>query len=330
MRPRCGRPRLRSSAPAAPAARQRGPDRGCPPGPRRARVGPRGDRGHPGVGHRQRAQVSTRGRISSTVLEAYEVRETHCRRSRRGACCRVAAEADAKPKRRTRKKATARSDQRFPGARTKVRAPRLVEARRHRPHLCSGSCPGYRPSARRSTSGFEVVGYTAGASHVEPSAQTGPRSPTATSAVLAVFAEDATPVATWLSAGPRALARWASRPNVHRTATPRRARESRGRTSPPWRPTTSFGRCGALQVRSTRSVMRWPTACHCRGDGLRARCKVVSAGHERFSGRCCRPRTVSRRSGRDGSSVGWRRCGCRRLVAGRSTVNHVASPSLEI
>ncbi len=32
-------------------------------------------------------------------------------------------------------------------------------------------------------------------------------------------------------------------------------------------------------------------------SGIRARRKVVSAGHERVSGRCCRPRMVSRRSG---------------------------------
>ena len=54
-------------------------------------------------------EVSARGRISSTVLEAYENRGNAARRSRAG--CRAGAEAapeaPAKPKRRSRKKVTA-------------------------------------------------------------------------------------------------------------------------------------------------------------------------------------------------------------------------------
>ena len=44
--------------------------------------------------------------------------------------------------------------------------------------------------------------------------------------------------------------------------------------------------------------------------------KSFSAGHGRVSGRCRRPRMVSRRGDRCGSSVWWRRCGCSRLVGG--------------
>ena len=52
-------------------------------------------------------EVSARGRISSTVLEAYENRGNRSRRSRREPVVEAAPEAPAKPKRRTRKKATA-------------------------------------------------------------------------------------------------------------------------------------------------------------------------------------------------------------------------------
>ena len=53
-------------------------------------------------------EVSTRGRISSTVLEAYENRgNTAAAAPAAEPVVETAAEADAKPKRRTRKKATA-------------------------------------------------------------------------------------------------------------------------------------------------------------------------------------------------------------------------------
>ena len=54
-------------------------------------------------------EVSTRGRISSTVLEAYENRGNTAAAApvRVEPVVEPAAEADAKPKRRTRKKATA-------------------------------------------------------------------------------------------------------------------------------------------------------------------------------------------------------------------------------